>query len=271
MRQTGETEMNAVEGTPTTPPRGDELKLYEAYADGKMKRYTLLFAVNGGAFAIAQAYQETGLLGKLTVPKLAVGVIGFSWIMLWDIWSFGEMMRTRYAALWKKAENDPTRLEVFDKEGRAILLLLVGLVTVAWVLAAIDAGRTRTRGSGRDEIVLAELQQVLARAWMSGDRATIERILAPEWSSTGPDGRVTNRARVLADVFETGLHKIRHVEIDDVRVQVHGDAAVVTGRTHGVGDVAGTTYDVVIRFTDTFVRRRGQWQAVASHASLQAR
>jgi len=39
--------MNAVEGAPTTPPGEDELTLDEAYADGKMKRYTLLFAVNG--------------------------------------------------------------------------------------------------------------------------------------------------------------------------------------------------------------------------------
>jgi len=58
------------------------------------------------------------------------------------------------------------------------------------------------------------------------------------------------------------------VEIDDVRVRVFGDAAVVTGRTHGAGEVAGTPYDVVIRFTDVFVRRNGRWEAVASHASL---
>ena len=32
--------------------------------------------------------------------------------------------------------------------------------------------------------------------------------------------------------------------------------------------VAAAGYDVVIRFTDVFVRRDGSWQAVASHASL---
>lgn len=53
-------------------------------------------------------------------------------------------------------------------------------------------------------------------------------------------------------------------------MQVFGDAAVVTGRTHGVGDYAGVPYDVVLRFTDTFVRRKGHWAAVASHASLVA-
>ena len=112
------------------------------------------------------------------------------------------------------------------------------------------------------------LQQVLARAWTGRDRATVERIIAPEWRSTGPDGRATDRPQLLADVFEKRVHKIHTVEIDDVRVRVYGDAAVVTGRTHGVGEFAGSPYDVVIQFTDTFVRRAGQWQAVASHASL---
>jgi Domain of unknown function (DUF4440) len=112
---------------------------------------------------------------------------------------------------------------------------------------------------------------VLKKAWISADRATIEQIIAPEWRSTTPDGRMTDRTTVLADVFEKGVHKIRRLEIDDIQARVFGDAAVVTGRTHGVGDFAGTPYDVVIRITDTFVRRMGRWQAVASHSSLEAR
>jgi ketosteroid isomerase-like protein len=58
--------------------------------------------------------------------------------------------------------------------------------------------------------------------------------------------------------------------IDGVEVRVFGEAAVVTGRTHAVGEFAGQGYDVQIRFTDVFVRRRGHWRAVASHASLLA-
>jgi hypothetical protein len=124
--------------------------------------------------------------------------------------------------------------------------------------------------SRQDERVLTGLQQTLARAWVNGDRATIERIIAPEWRVTGPDGQLSDRAAVLADVFEKRVHKIERVEITDVQVQRYGDAAVVTGRTHGTGSVAGTSYDVVIRFTDMFVRRRGEWQAVASHASVES-
>ena len=146
------------------------------------------------------------------------------------------------------------------------------LVLVAFLVVASlpSAGAEQGSGEGKDDVLLARLQQTLAKAWVSADRATIERIIAPDWKSTGPDGRMADRAGVLADVFETRVHRIHRVEIDDVNARVFGDAAVVTGRTHGVGEVDGSTYDVVIRFTDTFVRREGRWQAVASHASLLA-
>lgn len=142
--------------------------------------------------------------------------------------------------------------------------VLVALVVTG--LAAHVAGQRS--GAAEDEKLLAELQQTLAKAWVGGDRAAVERIIAGDWRSTGPDGRMTNRADVLADVFEARVHRILRVDIDDVHVRVFGDAAVVTGRTHGVGEARGSAYDVIIRFTDTFVRRDGRWQAVASHASL---
>ena len=120
----------------------------------------------------------------------------------------------------------------------------------------------------QERVVLTELQQRLAEAWVAGDRRAIEGIIAPEWTTTGPDGSRSDRATVLAQVFESRVHRIRQIEIYDVQVQVFGEAAVVTGRTHGVGELSGAPYDVVIRFTDMFVRRHGRWQAVASHASL---
>ena len=119
-----------------------------------------------------------------------------------------------------------------------------------------------------DVVALVQLQHALSQAWIAGDRAAVEQIIAPEWRSTGPDGRQSDRAAVLGEVFESRVHRIDRVDIDEIDVRVFGDSAVVTGRTHGVGAFEGMPYDVWIRFTDTFVRRKGQWQAVASHASL---
>ena len=146
------------------------------------------------------------------------------------------------------------------------LQIVIAIIVV--VSALVMACRSQAPAAHRDEAALIEMQQDLARAWVSGDRTTLERIIASDWTTTGPDGRTSDRARVLAQVFETGVHRIHDLKIDDVKARVFGDAAVVTGRTRGVGEFEGAAYDVVIQFTDVFVRRTGQWQAVASHSSL---
>ena len=75
--------------------------------------------------------------------------------------------------------------------------LFMVLLAVAQATAAPDAP------TPSDREPLAELQQVLAKAWVAGDRATIERIIAPDWTTTGSDGAVRTRSQVLSEVFDT--------------------------------------------------------------------
>jgi ketosteroid isomerase-like protein len=137
-----------------------------------------------------------------------------------------------------------------------------------WIAVLILVVSVMQPQAGSSAETLRALQQQLAKAWVEGDRAAIERIISPEWSVTGPDGARSTRADVLRDAFETRVHRVIAIDIDDVEVRIFGDAAVVTGRTHGRGEYSGVPYDVGIRFTDTFIRRDGRWQAVASHASV---
>jgi Domain of unknown function (DUF4440) len=46
-----------------------------------------------------------------------------------------------------------------------------------------------------------------------------------------------------------------------------GDTAIVRGRTQATGVVGERRGSARLRFTDTFIKRSGQWQAVASHAT----
>ena len=140
-----------------------------------------------------------------------------------------------------------------------ILSLLVGFTSFMQVAPAQPSPT---------EKLLVEMQQELARAWVAGDRVFIERVIAQDWTGTGPTGVVTTRAQLLAPTFEQRIQRIDRVEIDNVQVRVFGDSAVVTGRTHSVGSINGVAYDVRLRFTDIFVKRSGQWQVVASHGSL---
>jgi hypothetical protein len=98
------------------------------YIDGKLRRYSLLFAVNGGSFAIAKLTTDSNdkLLGQLTIQHLALGSIIFTILVMVDIWLFGQMMREKFLGSL-----------AFSKPGKIILLLLGTLVMAAWILVAV--------------------------------------------------------------------------------------------------------------------------------------
>ena len=119
----------------------------------------------------------------------------------------------------------------------------------------------------RDVEIISDIEQQLAKAWVDRDRATIDAILAPEWSVTDAAGRVLTKQQVMQESFDSADRRVEAMAIDDVKVRTFGDTAVATGRTRATGSYRGSSSSVVLRFTDVFVRRDGRWQAVASHGS----
>jgi len=119
-----------VELRPNSPrSNADILENFSVYADGKMKRYTLLFAVNGGAFAIAQLQSGDSiqLPGMLSLSILAAGAVAFTALMTLDIWLWGQLMR----------RDEFAGSSAFTPVGKAILLSIGGLIISGWVLAAL--------------------------------------------------------------------------------------------------------------------------------------
>jgi hypothetical protein len=114
------------------------------------------------------------------------------------------------------------------------------------------------RGAGGDAAALEAIQRELARAWVHGDRTAIERILGTEWTVTTPSGRVVSRQTVLADAIEAPRNVIKRISVDDLRVRLLGEAAVVTGTSRAEGTVDGVPYEARARFTDVFVKRDGR-------------
>jgi hypothetical protein len=117
----------------------DSIDALNAYIDGKMKRYNLLWAVNGGAFAVARllpgggqtasagaAADQGAVLGGLSLGALALGASLFTVVMCADIWMFGQMMREQY---FRGAT-------VFGTPGRVVLGMIGALIVTGWLLAA---------------------------------------------------------------------------------------------------------------------------------------
>jgi len=88
--------------------------------------------------------------------------------------------------------------------------------------------------------------------------------------NTDSDGRLTTRAETFAR-RKSGAIKYNAFTQDDYKVHVTGDTAIVTGRIIMKAMRDGKDVSGQERFTDTFVRRGGQWQAVASHSSRVAK
>lgn len=141
---------------------------------------------------------------------------------------------------------------------------MMSTILIALALANDPSGS----GQGATDIeTIAAIEQQIARAWVAGDRAAIDAILAPEWSVTDAAGRVLTKADVMHEAFDSDDRKVETMVIDEVKVRTFGDTAVATGRTRATGSYRGVSASVVLRFTDVFVRRNGRWQAVASHGS----
>ena len=100
---------------------------FKAYEDGKHRRYSLLFAVNGGAFAVAKLFASEDaakFLGNLTLRQLSFGMILFTVVMVADIFMFGEKMRTAYLP------------GAFAWQGKTVLVLTGVLICAGWFLVA---------------------------------------------------------------------------------------------------------------------------------------
>lgn len=115
---------------------------------------------------------------------------------------------------------------------------------------------------------IIELEQKLASAWVTGDRAFIESLLAADWTVIDPSGQLLTRQQVLDEAFVTSDRTITAMTVDDVRVREFGDVVVATGRTRATGAYRGESASVVLRFTDVFVDREGRWQVVASQGTI---
>jgi ketosteroid isomerase-like protein len=114
---------------------------------------------------------------------------------------------------------------------------------------------------------LTQIQHELIAAWAAGERSTHERVLADDWSVIDPTGNVMTKADVLTTAF-ADEREIEVAEIDDLNVRDHGDFAIVTGRTHVVGRIAGQDVNMTLRFTDVFTLRSGTWKCLASQGTF---
>jgi Domain of unknown function (DUF4440) len=151
-----------------------------------------------------------------------------------------------------------------DIKGNAVknkvLLSLVGSIA----LAAATWSHAQTTGAGTEKAVIA-----LENQWLESEKTNNPDLAAPlfgdRYIATGPDGKLEDKAQTLADAKARTWTR---AEYEDLKVQVYGDVAIVTGGYKGKGTDSGKPFAEHLRWTDTWVKMPdGKWQLVASHYS----
>jgi hypothetical protein len=141
--------------------------------------------------------------------------------------------------------------------------------TCCLLFACLSIGYASAQKSKDDsqETKLLVMEHLWNEAQISRDSRALDGMIGANFINTEYDGEVSDKTKFLADI-EDPQFKPTNLTIQEVKVHMYSDAAVVAGIYHTKGTYQGKPYEHFGRFTDTWAFTEGRWQCVASHTSL---
>jgi ketosteroid isomerase-like protein len=119
--------------------------------------------------------------------------------------------------------------------------------------------------ASEEKAVLQAMVEWCAAAQKS-DASALERILLDDFTLTNSQGQISTKAADVAEA-KSADPKYEVLENRDMKVRIHGNTAVVTGRTRVKGVSGGKAFSGDFQFTDTLIKVQGKWRPLASHVS----
>ena len=138
------------------------------------------------------------------------------------------------------------------------------------LLGSVANSQTKSMSAGQDAKAEQELRD-LQREWLAAGRnkdvAAIERILADDFLITFGDSSTRDKPEVIRRLRLGVRNPNEYDWTEDSKVRIYGDAAIITGKyIYKILDHDKETVSES-RYTDTYIKRNGHWQVVASHLS----
>lgn len=149
--------------------------------------------------------------------------------------------------------------------GRVILLVMLLVAT---------CGTSPARQAPQPKLSKAEEEvRRLERQWLDAyeqnDADAMERIVADDFTITFPNGAMQTKPQLMVMIKSprrAGQPRTRFYT-EGVHSRAYGDTVILLGRVVSEYERDGKTVKDQSRYTDTYVRRNGRWQVVASHLS----
>jgi ketosteroid isomerase-like protein len=141
------------------------------------------------------------------------------------------------------------------------LVIVLFMIGIASVVLGQTTSLKADRGSTKEQ-ELMQREHAWTEAFKNRDPAVLNSMLADDFIFTDDEGHVYSKAQYIAAV--TQAIKVDSYGIADHTVRVYGDTGIVAGRWTGKMTIDGKDASGAFRYTDTFVKRQGRWQVVAS-------
>jgi ketosteroid isomerase-like protein len=139
------------------------------------------------------------------------------------------------------------------------------MMVLAFTAALIGVPASAQSPAAADQEIL-KLERAYDDAFLKKDRAAMERLLADDFVYVHSNGTMTNRTQEIEETISADV-KWTASKLDDLKVRVYGDVAVVTGVQTLTGSAKGYVSGAR-RFTNVWVRRNGRWQTVGGQSTL---
>jgi len=144
-----------------------------------------------------------------------------------------------------------------------ILLLMILTLTLT------AHGQTKSTETGASEQEVRKLEREWLDAYEKLDVEAMNRIVADDFVITFPEGSMQTKAQIIEQLKRPrGANSpANKFYTEDVQAKVYGDTVILIGRVITEWQREGKTAREQNRYTDTYVKRQGRWQVVASHLS----
>jgi ketosteroid isomerase-like protein len=158
-----------------------------------------------------------------------------------------------------------------------IRYFMVGVAVLA--VTAVSCGRTSLEpepsgaapaivGTSGEEVEaqVAQLEREWVAAIVQKDAATLDRLLAEDFTGTSPSAHLYTKKMAIEDLTRA-TYVVDAMNMDEIAVKPYGDVAVAFASQqeksrYGSEDISGHYH-----YTNVWLKKDGRWQVVSSHGS----
>lgn len=152
--------------------------------------------------------------------------------------------------------------------------VLIAILMIFWSFSFILGQKIKSGASHPNKVEqeVLRVENTFNRAGDENDLETVNKIVADDYINISRSGQITNKADFIARFKPVKSDSLTATNpkfpIDEMKVQVMGNAAFVTGRVEVKLQDKGQENTKYFRYLNVYVERHGRWRLVTYHDVL---